>query len=433
MKSERSTASKVWGCKPRLFIAAAWVTVAVSASGCVSSRMSDRDIDRLFAAGRFDEAAARLKDGYKDNGEDEGTDSLLYVLDLGLALHYAGKDDEAIKVFLHADKLAEIKDYTSIAAEAGTLFTSENIKNYKAEDFENVLISVYLAICFASIGKTEDAIVEARRVNRKLELMVSEGKRKYQQNAFARYLSAALYESDREWNSAYLDYKKTRELNPDFNRVGIDLYRTAVALAMWDEAERWEAEYQLTEEDKRAAKQAIARGGGTEIIVIFENGISPEKVPHPQWYSIPKFYPRYNPVREAIVELNGTEKGRTEKLFDVERIAIQNLEEKYGDIIAKKVAGVVAKESVALGASAATKEPWVGQLIRLIFYVSDQADIRSWKLLPRDFQIFRMPVEPGTHTVRIRPVGAYKTAERTVQVKKGQKVFLALRYMPGWD
>jgi hypothetical protein len=63
--------------------------------------------------------------------------------------------------------------------------------------------------------------------------------------------------------------------------------------------------------------------------------------------------------------------------------------------------------------------------------VSDQADVRSWNLLPRDLQIVRIPVEPGNHTVRLQPVGAAAAGrEKTVQVRKGQKVFVNFRYMP---
>ena len=80
-------------------------------ASCVSSRMSDREIDRLFLEGRFEDAAARLKAGYEEHGEESGNDSLLYLLDLGLAYHYAGKEEEAIKVFRHADHVAEIKDW----------------------------------------------------------------------------------------------------------------------------------------------------------------------------------------------------------------------------------------------------------------------------------------------------------------------------------
>ena len=105
-----------------------------------------------FRSHQYDAAAARLKDGYTKQGEN-GRDSLLYVLDLGLALHSGDKLDESTKYFLQANDLAVIKDYTSISKEGATLLTSDNIKDYKAEDFENVLINTYLAMNYAVLGK----------------------------------------------------------------------------------------------------------------------------------------------------------------------------------------------------------------------------------------------------------------------------------------
>src|ERR1700758_1582253 len=113
--------------------------------------MQDAEVDRAFREHRYDDAATRLKDGYTKQGEN-GRDSLLYVLDLGLALHSAGKLDESTKFFLQANDLAVIKDYTSLSKETATLLTSDNIKDYKAEDFENVLINVYLAMNYALLG-----------------------------------------------------------------------------------------------------------------------------------------------------------------------------------------------------------------------------------------------------------------------------------------
>src|SRR4051812_46821822 len=101
--------------------------------------MSDHVSDRLFRDGDYDAAAESLRKGLASQGES-GRDRLLYLLDLGLALHSAGKYEESNKLFLEADKLAEIKDYTSLAAEATTLLVSENTKDYKGEDFEKVLI-----------------------------------------------------------------------------------------------------------------------------------------------------------------------------------------------------------------------------------------------------------------------------------------------------
>ncbi|MBY0470378.1 hypothetical protein K2X30_04355 [bacterium] len=399
-------------------------------TSCVSARMSDSVTDGLFRRGEYGEAANRLRQGVEREGEG-GRDLLLYLLDLGLTLHTSGNYEESNKVFLQADKIAEIKDYTSLASEGATLLVSENSKDYKGEDFEKVLINTYLAINFALMGDHEDALVEARRVNRKLSLMVSEGERKYKQNAFARYLSAVMYEADRNYNDAYVDYKNTRQLVPDYPGLGRDLWRTAWLLGMSDEMERWDREYGLGDEDHRAGRQLSPRVGKAEIVVIYQNGISPVKRPNPSFRTLPKFFPRYNPVLQANVDIDGKPVGTTAVLHNIEATAMENLDEKYAGLIAKKLAGVVAKEVVADQIDKNTGNQGWGALARLILYSADQADLRSWSLLPRDLQMARFTVEPGTHTVRVSPIGdGASIPEKTVQVGKGQKVFVNFRYIP---
>ncbi len=408
-------------------------TVVNVTAGCVSARMSDRSIDGLFRDGKYEEAAQHLEAGVKAQGEN-GRDLLLYLLDLGLALHSAGQFEASNRVFLQADKVAEIKDYTSLAAESATLLTSDNIKDYKAEDFENVLISTYLAMNYSLMGDYENALVEARRVNRKLHLMVTEGQRKYKQNAFARYLSGVIYEAEGNFNDAYIDYKKTWELEPTFSGLGRDLWRMAWLTGMSEEMDRWDSEFGLSSDDHTEAKRLHPKNEKSEIIVLYENGISPKKVPDPGFHSIPKFTQRFNPVSFARVELDGQDLASTAVLHDIESTAIQNLDEKYAAIIARKVAGIVAKEVVADQVSKRTNSPLLGELSRLAMYLSDQADVRSWQLLPKDLQVVRIVVEPGTHTVKLRPVGASTPlSEKTVQVGKGKKVFVGFRYMPGWN
>lgn len=401
-----------------------WVVL----SGCTSTRMNDDEPDRLFRRGLYEGAAQRLEEGVRRQ-EPDGDDLLLYLLDWGLALHQAEKYEQSNQVFLRADKIAEIKDYTSLSDEAATLLTSENIKDYSGEDFEKVLINAYLAMNFALMGKTEEALVEARRVNHKLYLMVTEGKRNYQQSAFARYLSAVLYESDGNWNDAYIDYQKTWELMPQYPGLGRDLWRMAWLLRMRDQMERWDQTAGLTESDHHAARELDPKKKLSEIVVIYENGISPRKRPHETFFSIPVFKPRFNPVREASVVVDGVERGRTVLLQDIEATAIQNLDDKYAGIIAKKLAGVVAKEVVADQIGKHT-DPMIGFAAKMFFYFSDQADIRSWNLLPRDFQMLRVVVPPGKHVVRLDPVGANGLPEKTVDVAPGKKVFVNFRYIP---
>jgi hypothetical protein len=408
----------------------AWVFgLAVLASGCVSARMSDHESDQLFRQAKYEEAAQRLQKGVLDQSPD-GRDLLLYLLDVGLSFHSAGKFEESNKAFQEADKIAEIKDYTSLAAETATLLTSDNLKDYKGEDFEKVLINTYLAMNYALMGDTENALVEARRVNRKLYLMVSEGGKKYKQNAFARYLSAVLYENENNYNDAYVDYKNTWKLNPTFPGLGLDLWKSAWQLRMPDEMERWDRTYGLTRVDHDIAKQVGPKSKQGEVIVLYENGISPLKRPNPSFSELPKFYPRYNPVSTAQVLLNGEIKGTTSILENIEATAIENLDEKYAGLMAKKIAGLVAKEGVAYGISKQTNSPLIGFLAKVVMYASDQADLRSWNLLPKDLQLLRIPINPGTYKIEVIPVGASPLASKIVQVKAGKKIFVNFRYMP---
>lgn len=406
-------------------------SLGLAMAGCSSARMSNRAIDDAFYSRDYAGAEKKLQEGLEKEGE-KSRDYLLYLLDLGLTQHTAGKYAESVQTLLLADKIAEIKDYTSISKETATLLTSDNIKDYRAEEFEYVLISTYLAIGFAMEGKWESAQVEARRVNHKLEMLISEGKRKYEQNAFARYLSGILYEIDGDYNNAHVSYQKVLDLDPATPGLGLDLWRMAYQLRMRDMMEKWESRFNLSKADLDRQKAFVAKKSEQgEIIVIFQNGLSPIKRPDPGWNAIPKFYPRHNPVVAAKVLVDGVDVGATYRLYDIESAAIRNLDEKWGGLLAKKIGGVVAKEVVGKQIENVTDSPLLGLLAKVALHASDQADLRSWSLLPKDLQILRVPVAAGVHTVRLEGLGdRVWPAESTVQVGAKRRVFVSFRYVP---
>ncbi|NDD90732.1 hypothetical protein EBZ37_01415 [bacterium] len=402
--------------------------------GCVSARMRDTEADRLFHQSKFSEAADYLKSRMKDSGPGSpgSNDELLYLLDTGLSLHQAGKWEESNAFFALAEKHVGLNDYTSVSEQAGTLLTSESTKVYRGEDFEKVLIHVYKALNYALLGNLEGALIEARLVNRRLEQLRREGEKPYKQNAFARYFSAVLYESEGELNDAYIDYKKTFELEPAFRAVGVDLWRVAAAMGLRDEMERWGETFELSAEqmDRRTNRVLSKRSGMGEVIVIYQNGISPIKRPDPNFPSLPKFVARNNPVREAEVDLDGVSVGRTVTLHDIEATAINHLEEKKLAMAGKRIVGRVAKAVVAEQVRKSSKNELLGFVTELALVASDQADTRSWNLLPRDLQILRVAVAPGEHVVRAKPMGASTVLEKTVSVEAGKKAFVSFRYIP---
>lgn len=391
--------------------------------------MTDREANNYFKNQDWEKAANSLKTGLDHQGS-YGRDRLLYLLDLGLTYRYAGRYDESNKYFFEAEKLSEISDYTSLSAEGATLFTSDTIKNYRAEDFEHLMINTYLAMNFAEQGKMDDALVEARKVNRKLYLMVTEGKKNYKQNNFARYLSGILYEAEGESSDAYIDYKKAYQNDPSVKMIGSDLFRLAKKQGMMDEARKWQSEFELSPETLIKGNDKKENKGSGEIIVLYENGISPIKVPHESFNQVPKFVARQNPYLFAEVEIDSERRGPPVEFYNIEATAIENLDEKYAGIIAKKIAGVVAKEIVGNQIERATDSPLLGFLTKIVFYASDQADLRSWSLLPRDLQIGKYLVRSGEHEVKVFANGQRQLPPKKVQLKAGQKVFVAFRSVP---
>ncbi len=376
-----------------IFASAALFGCALLFSSCSGYTRATRA--GLEAFERRDFQAA--EEVYADADED-GIDQLVYLLDRGTVRYSAGKYEESIRDFKLANELSEIKDYTAIGTELATVAINDKIRPYKGEEFEHVLISVYLALDFAALGKEEEAIVACRQVNRKLERLRDEAKRHYSLNAFAQYLAGLMFEKEGNWNNAYIDYKKTAELVPDFSRIHRDLLRGALRTGNHSEIHKWKKTLGLSEEDVKAARESLRSSGS--VVLLYQNGMAPEKIPSPSWYEIPEFRARRNSWKAARLYLDGKEVGRTELLYDVEKVAMQNLREKYAGLIAKRLAGVVARE--VIGSQLDRKAEGLGTIVKIAMYAASQPDLRSWLTLPRDFQVLRAQTTPGRYRASIR-------------------------------
>jgi len=377
-------------------------------------------------AGQYDPAIEELKalSDRKDN------DELLYLMDLGTAYHLAGRYKEAIDAFHRAEKIAEIRDYTSLTEEAGSVLFSDEVVKYKGEDFEKLLINIYLAIDYTLLGDYEDAVVEARRVNHKLDIMISKGKEPYEQNAFAKYLAAMLFESRDEWNDAFVDYRQLLKWKgkDDVTFLAVPLLRLADKLKASQEYEEYQRRFKGTK-DFRVGK----REG--EVVILFENGKAPLKQPSEQFRLAPVFRQRFYSSQYAWVTYDkGDKRVRTYPLFDIEATAIKELDNRLAGIIAKKVAGVVVKEAAAVAVQKATDSEVAGLLTRLFLHVTDSADTRSWSTLPAKLQVARLTLPAGRHDVRldmVRGIGNEVKAAKVwanVDVKPGSLQFLHFRY-----
>ncbi|HQT92759.1 MAG TPA: hypothetical protein PL001_12120, partial [Candidatus Kryptobacter bacterium] len=172
-----ASVSRWFGFFPALFL------FALLVSGCAMSTGFYKNVDADVSANRFEKAAAVVKANREKYGNNS---SVLYNLEEGLLLHYAG-DYSLSTEHLAAGEQEMDELYTkSISKIAGSFVLNDNELPYQGEDFEKVYVNLFMALNYAELGKLEDAIVEARKVDLKLNEYSQEyaGKNSFKQDAF---------------------------------------------------------------------------------------------------------------------------------------------------------------------------------------------------------------------------------------------------------
>ncbi|XXF76543.1 hypothetical protein P2318_26310 [Myxococcaceae bacterium GXIMD 01537] len=350
-------------------------------------------------------------------------DRLLTLLDRGMVLHASGAWKESIGVLAEADRLSGELDAVSVSEEAGALATSERNRAYRGEDFEKLMISVLQALNYAQLGQDEDALVEVRRVNERMEKMISDEKKPYEQLAIARYIGGVLREDQKDWDSAYIDYAKALELQPRMGALAEPLLRLAKKTG------RDDAYVRLAEQFPDVAHAPLGPDEG-QVVVVVESGRSPVKRSGERNYGdanelfqVPLYEPRGRaPVAKVRVG-ERTEVGVTVTSLDA--VATLHLNDRIGRMLLKQFASLAVKGGLAAGVGALTKSKEVGALTFLVLNALNAPDLRSWLSLPAEFQLVRLRLPAGKHSLAIS--GGGRSVTREVEVKAGRVQTVVVR------
>jgi hypothetical protein len=390
-------------------------------SGCAGDYVArTRGMRTAYQSEDYPRALRDLEGAAKDGGEK---DRLLVLLDKGMVLHAAGRWADSNAVLEEAERLSEQLDAISVTEEAGALVSNERQRAYRGEDFEKLMISVLQALNYAQLGEDESAMVEVRQVNERLEKMVVEEKKPYEQLAIARYLGGVIREGQRDWDSAYIDYAKAYELEPRLGGLVEPLLRLAKLTG------RDDAYAQLREKHPGVPHLPLGPGE-SQIVVVVEAGLSPEKQRASRdgagggdLIEVPVYRDRGSAPLVRVVL--GEESQRAVTVTSLAEVARVHLDDRIGRLLAKQVAGAVVKAGLAAGAGALTKSKEVGMLAFLLLNAGNAPDLRSWLSLPAEFQVARFRVPAGNHTLRVEAGG--RTTEHTVEVKPGTVGLVVVR------
>jgi uncharacterized protein len=420
--------------------------------GCASYQTQVDQARRLLASGQPAAAVAHFEPLAKESGKDQ----LVYVLDYAVSLQEAGRFKESAAQFALAEQLVELNDYTSISKSIASLATSETALQYKGENFEKVLINAVNSINYLEMGDLDGALVESRRVNQKLYKLRSDVSPKYDQNPFALYLSALIWEADGKWDDAYIAYKEAYDVNQSYIPLRADLVRAAQRSGRQEELSKWLREFPEVAKPVRAS-----HAGQGELIFIYQQGWGPRKAERLDNHRYPTLVPVRNisgvsakisispesPRAEigstnfvisgsAPPSMNGSKSVssselETSRLFSIEETAVRTMNDDYGRLIASRLAGVAAK--AILADQVRQKDQLLGQLAWIAMNIADRADLRQWGTLPESFQIARVFLKPGKYLLQasaLNTVGGV-TGEtspvRSFTVQAGKKSFISWR------
>jgi tetratricopeptide (TPR) repeat protein len=454
------------------------VFLSLALFACSSSKGYEEAMktpEQKFYKGQYKEAARLLLPQVNKKGKNQ----LLFMMECGLMLHAAGDYKTSNKVLLPAAKLAKVIPI-SVTQQAASLLTNNRNTNYRGEDFEKVLVNMYLGLNFLLMGDYESARVEFSAVNNELSKIKTEnGKARYKQNIMAKYLTAIAFEiigeksrDLRDIEFAYIEYKQIYALNPRLDLVKEDLLRLSKRLNYMDDYSDWSRKFGRTFNASdnngelvtvfQAGRSAIKKSRGSllkdpmmeaavrvtlntrslaagvtiaTVLVTLHNAENP----------IPKFVKRDNSINSVRVNIAG-KRFNTFELNDVEQTAVQNLEDDYGRLYGKVAAQVAIKAAASVAAGMAAKKlaeqsKQLGGFAGLIgaaaglgtgaaLFSQMKPDLRCWHTLPANFQLGREFLPPGKYTAKFQFMGrggVVSTTEKEVEIKKGEKTLVNLR------
>ncbi|HEV8620112.1 MAG TPA: hypothetical protein VGQ79_03720, partial [Nitrospiraceae bacterium] len=259
-----------------LFAVLAFVLLA----GCASSVNRYLLIEASLRAYDPKGADAIVAAAEKDYGSKS---RVLYGMDRGMTLQLAGDYQQSNAVLEQAEEELDHLYTRRISTETFAFMTNDTALPYEGDPYEQVLINVLKALNYARLGQWQDALVEARRIDHRLNVLSdrTEEKNAYRDDGFARYLSGILYESTGDVNNAFIAYRKayeTFDATRAWSHTAVpsqlreDLLRTAEALHFTQELAEYRSVFPDTKWETNQALQQLA-----QVVVISYNGLAPRK------------------------------------------------------------------------------------------------------------------------------------------------------------
>jgi len=422
------------------------IAAALLLAGCATYYERNIVFQDYVRQGEMEKAEKYLD---KDKKIQKDRNRLLYLFNKGFLNHLQQNYAESNSFFNEADLL--IEDYRKQhSTELLALISNPEVKPYRAEDFEAVFVHYYKALNYVQRGQTNEAMIEARRINLKLQQLndkYPKHKNRYSDDAFAHILMGLIYEAGNDFNNAFIAYRNAVALYekdggsayfgtamPD--QLKRDIIRTAHIMGFSQEKAQFEKKFNMTYEPKEAAS-------GGELVFFWQNGFGPVKgewsinftilpgeagmvtfVNEDYGINFPFYlgngdkdkesgledlriirvaFPKYIERKKYFNSAAIVSKGKSFHLDEVENvneIAFKTLEDRFLREMANSLLRLAIKQVAA--AQLGKENEALGALASVAGALTEKADTRNWQTLPYAVHYTRVPLDAGENKVQLK-------------------------------
>jgi hypothetical protein len=393
-------------------------------------------------SGNYDRAAEEIRAARAD-GKYSQKDRLLYYLDSGMIDHYARSFDSSNVELTQAEDAAEELFTKSISRAAASLALNDNILEYAGEDYEILYSNLIKALNYVSLNEFDEAFVEIRRANDKLDLLeqkyadaagvLNEGsgdndpkidyraeKVRFNNDAFARYLSMRIYEADGQVDDALIDRRfltdafETQPNIYDFPQpeviVSSESLAVLSAVALVGLAPVKEALNLRIRTDKDLDLVQVLYTDSEHEDVEYGHLPMPVNEDYYFKFAIPKLVPRFSEVGSIEVYANGEFVGELQLIEDVSTVAGETFKAKSLLIYLRSVARAVAKGLAAHKAKEKLDTGGVAGWLKkaavdVATDISENADLRCARYLPGRIFVGDFEMRPGVYDIYVKILG----------------------------
>ncbi|MBT1700086.1 hypothetical protein KK083_24575 [Fulvivirgaceae bacterium PWU4] len=456
--------TKGWSITSKFSIRFSIFVILISAISCATYYQQHWDFNAEFEKGDLQKALQTLQE--KDNLATSKS-QFIYFVNNGLLLSVLGKYEESNEYFEKAFLFGE--DYRiNYINEAASYLTNPNLVMYRGEDHEHLMLLYFKAINFLKMNKPDQALVECRRLNIRLNQLSDKysAEKKYQRDAFAHTLMGIIYQSTGDYNNAFIAYRNAVEIyETDYaemfglqvpEQLKKDLLNTAWWTGFRDEFDEFKTKFGM--ESYKPVKP------DAELVFFWHNGLAPVKsewninfiMDHSQSNMVvftnqnlgiafpfkvdekkeksdlrsievlrvafPRYIERDMYFQSAVLDKDSVSYAM-ELTEDINKIAFYSLKQRMMLEFSKGLLRAALKK--ATEHSLKKEDDRLGALIGAVNAITEKADTRNWQTLPHSIFYSRVPLNEGSNQVTFRLQGGADEARYnfTYQAKKHQTLF----------